>query len=149
MFDSLLNYAISILSQFEEHWENIYSGICCIFYKFRNRYEIRDIVHLKTNVSFTTDLKVAKEFRGSSGMIIGLNMKRSYAATTEWFCACDVSWISAHPREKELLCKRGSEIRFYRNKMTETYVGNEKQQWFVCDEGNLQETSFQAMFPST
>ena len=149
MFDSLLNYAISILSQFEEHWENIYSGICGIFYKFRNRYEIRDIVHLKTNVSFTTDLKVAKEFRGSSGMIIGLNMKRSYAATTEWFCACDVSWISAHPREKELLCKRGSEIRFYRNKMTETYVGNEKQQWFVCDEGNLQETSFQAMFPST
>ena len=59
---------------------------------------------------------------------------------------CDVSWISNHIREKEILCQRGSEIRFYRNKMTEPNVSNERQQWFVCDEGNLQETSFQVMF---
>ena len=149
IFDSLLNHAIGILSNFEEHWENIYTGVCNVFYKFTNKYEMRDIVYLTTNVSFTTDLKVAKQFRGSSGMIIGLNMKRSYAATVDGFRACDVSWISDHLREKEILCQRGSEIRFYRNKMTETCIGNEKQQWFVCDEGNLQETSFPAMFPST
>ena len=103
---------------------------------------MHDIVYLTTNVSFTRDLKVAKEFRASSGIIIGLNMKRSYTATVEWFRACDVSWISANPGEKETLCQRGSQIRFYKNKMTQTYIANEKQ-------GNLQETSFQAVFPST
>ena len=80
-------------------------------------------------------------------MIIGLNMKRSYAATTQTFVACDVSWISGHTWEKEILCRRGSAIYFYRNKMTQTQTGkNEKQQWFVCDEGNMQQTSFPAMF---
>ena len=77
-------------------------------------------------------------------MIIGLNMKRSYLATCRYFQACDVSWISRYPHEKELLCVRGSQIYFYRNKMTVTQSAetSEKQQWFVCDEGNLQETSF-------
>ena len=46
-----------------------------------------------------------------------------------------------------MLCKRGSQIHFYRNKMTLTSIKeNDQQQWFVCDEGNLQETSFPAMF---
>ena len=144
LFDCLVNRSIVILSEFEEHWENIYSGISGVFYKFN---QIRDIVYLTTNVSFTTDLKVAKQFRGSSGMIIGLNMKRSYAVATNSFHACDVSWVSGQPWEKEILCTRGSEIRFYSYKMKEIQTqGNEKQQWFVCDEGNLQETSFQAMF---
>ena len=148
MFDFLLNRAIRLLSQFEEHWENIYTGVCGVFYKFsNNNNKISDVVYLKTNVSFTTDLNVAKQFRGASGMIIGLNMKRSYAATMRLFQACDVSWISKHVWEKEVLCSRGSQVPFYRNKMEITYSkNNDKQQWFVCDEGNLQETSYQAMF---
>ena len=156
VFDFLLNLAVESLSPFEEHWENIYTGVCGVFYKFSNNNanknendykKFRDIVYFKTNVSFTTDLNVAKQFRGSSGMIIGMNMKRSYAATLGLFKACDVSWISEHAWEREILCGRGSEIHFYRNKMTTTYnKNNDKQQWFVCDEGNLQETSYQAMF---
>ena len=147
MFDYLLNDAINILSRFEEHWENIYTGVCGIFYKFTNDYCIRDIVFCKANVSFTTDLQIAKQFRGSSGMIIGLNLKRSFAAIRGEFSACDVSWISKYPNEKEILVSRRSQIRIYRNKMTQTRTKNgDKQQWFVCDEGNLQETSFQSMF---
>ena len=145
LFDCLVNAAITQLSKFEEHWENIYSGICGVFYKFRNENsdsdyksntynEIRDVVYCTTNVSFTTDLNIAKEFRGSSGMIIGMNMKRSCPAIRGHFEACDVSWISKYPNEKEILCRRGSQIRFYRNKMTITQTeNNEKQQWFVCD----------------
>ena len=125
--------------------------MCGVFYKFNSNNiendKCRDIVCLKTNVSFTTDLNVAKQFRGASGMIIGLNIKRSYAATVGLFKACDVSWISEHPWEKEVLCSRGSQIHLYPNKMRITYnKNNDKQQWFVCDEGNLQETSYQAMF---
>ena len=147
MFDCLLNYAIARLSQFEEHWENIYSGICNVFYQFKddNKY-LRQIIYFTTNVSFTTDLQKAKEFRGRSGMIIGLNIKRSFAAIQGKFNACDVSWISKY-NEKEILVQRGSAIRIYQNKMTQTQTKDgEKQQWFVCDEGNLQETSFQSMF---
>ena len=108
---------------------------------------MRDVVYCKTNVSFTTDLEIAKQFRGSSGMIIGLNLKRSFAAVEKRFHACDVSWISKYANEKEILVARGSEIRIYRNKMTQTQTKDgEKQQWFACDEGNLQETSFQSMF---
>ena len=43
------------------------------FYKFKND-DMRDNVYLTTNVSFTRDLNVAKQFRGAAGMIIGLNM---------------------------------------------------------------------------
>ena len=152
IFDALVNHAIEILSQFEEHWENIYSGICGVFYEFKqekiNDYCTFDRIYFTTNVSFTTDLEIAKQFRGSSGMIIGLNMKRSYLVSCGYFKACDVSWISRYPHEKEILCSRGSPIYFYRNTMTVTQNKNtnEKQQWFVCDEGNAQETSFQAMF---
>ena len=146
VFDCLLNFAIEILSQFEQHWENIYTGICGAFYKFQNK-NMRDIVYLTTNVSFTSDLNVAKQFRSAAGMIIGLNMKRSYAAITGKFCACDVSWISKHPWEKEVLCKRGSQICFYPNKMRQILTKeNNQQQCFVCDDGNLQETSYPAMF---
>ena len=156
VFDCLLNLTIYHLSQFEEHWENIYTGLCGVFHKFNNNntnnnssynYKNVDVVHLTTNVSFTTDLNIAKQFRGSSGMIIGLNMKRSYAATLGLFHAIDVSWVSKHLGEKEILCARGSQIHFYKNKMTEIQTKHgEKQQWFVCDEGNYQETSFETMF---
>ena len=58
------------------------------------------------------------------------------------FCkACDVSWISNSPYECEVLCKRGSTL-VYKHKMT--IEG--KTQWIVCDEGNLQQTSFHVMF---
>ena len=157
MFDAFVNGAIYILSQFEDHRENIYSGICGVFYKFKQQMDdnftfkpsyIHDRIYFTTNVSFTTDLQIAKQFRGSSGMIIGLNMKRSYLASCRDFRACDVSWISDYPHEKEILCSRASSVHFYRNKMTVTQNENtnEKQQWFVCDEGNSQETSFQSMF---
>ena len=33
---------------------------------------------LHTNASFSTDLNVALKFRGDSGMIIGMNMKRTF-----------------------------------------------------------------------
>ena len=33
-------------------------------------------VRLKAHVSFTTDLNLALQFRGDSGMVIGLNVKR-------------------------------------------------------------------------
>ena len=147
MFDCFLNLAIYTLSQFEEHWENIYSGICNVFYQFKDSKYLRESIYFRTNVSFTTDLKIAKQFRGSTGMIIGLNIQRSFAAMQGRFHACDVSWISKYPNEKEVLVQRGSEIRIYPNKMTQTQTKDgEKQQWFVCDEGNLQETSFQSMF---
>ena len=147
MFDSAVCSAIEVLSKFEEHWENLYSGACDVFYRFKDNDKICDKVYFTTNVSFTTDLQIAKQFRGSTGMIVGLNIKRLYTAALGNFWACDVSWISGHPWEKEILCARLSQIYFYRNKMTETYTKDgEKQQWFVCDEGNLQETSFQAMF---
>ena len=98
--------------------------------------------YLTSNVSFSTNLTVAKEFRGNEGLIIGLNMSRSLAAWRGEFVACDVSWISRFPTEKEILCRKGSVIYCYKHKMT--IKG--KQQFLVCDEGNLQETSFHTMF---
>ena len=145
IFDCLVNAAIDLLSRFEEHWQNIYSGICGVAYQFvtkPNQPNIVNVLHLRTNVSFSSDINVAKEFRAASGMIIGLNMKRSISVAKGSFYACDVSWISSQPREKEILCARGSEIHVYFNKMHEI----ENKQWFVCDEGNLQETSFPSMF---
>ena len=145
IFDCLVDKGIQRLATFEKHYENIYAGICDVFYKFRN--DGNDVVHFTTTVTFTRDLNVAKNFRGSSGMIIGLNLQRSFAFVNSQSSACDVSWISKFPNEKEVLCTRGSQIRFYKNKMKETQNENgEKLQSFVCDEGNLQETSFQSMF---
>ena len=51
-----------------------------------------------TFTSFTTDIEVAKSFRGKRGMIIGLRSKD--------IVACDVSWISHFSDEKEVLVTR-------------------------------------------
>ena len=143
-FDSFLNLAIRCLSYFEEHQENIYTGICNVYYEFKDKE--KNLMYFTSNISFTASLTVAQEFRGNEGLIIGLNPSRSLAARAGWFRVCDVSWISRFPSEQELLCKRGSMVCCYRYKMTISQT--QKQQWLVCDEGNLQETSFQAMFSS-
>lgn len=141
-FDTLLNNAIQNLSMFEEHWENIYHGACDVYYEFKNKNR-RDTVYFASNVSFSSDLEVAKRFRSSEGLIIGLNMKRSFSSTVLGaFRACDVSWISKLPNEKEILCKRGSMIQLHPNRMTQ--VG--KTQYLVADDGNPQETSYPSMF---
>ena len=138
-FDSYLNTAIQTLSHFEQHQENIYTGLCNVYYKFRDKI---DVLYFKTNVSFTSNLTVAKEFRGNEGLIIGLNMSRSMRALMQHFRACDVSWISRFPSEKEILCMKGASINCYKYKM----IQKGKQQWMVCDDGNLQETSFHVVF---
>ena len=143
-FDCFLNDAIKTLAPFEDHYENIYTGMCGVFYSIVDKEKECDRIFFTSNVSFSTDLKIAKECRVDEGLIIGLNMKRSYSAMIGAFRACDVSWISPFPREKEILCERGSMVHVYQYKMTQ--IG--KQQWLVCDEGNLQQTSFQAMFGS-
>ena len=162
-YDKFLNNAIDKLSKLEKHRENIYHGICGVLLKCKN--DASDIINsnnsntssvddcdtegrryivFKTNASFTTDLQVAKDFRGSDGIIIGLNMKRSIRVRLGKFVGCDVSWISKFPNEREILVKRGSTLNIYNDKMT--LIDNNKQ-FFVCDEGNQRETSFQTMFP--
>ena len=116
-FDLLVDMSIIQLSEFEDHWENIYTGICNVLYQFKNDHH--DKVMLKTHVSFTTSLDVAKEFRGDEGMIIGMNVKRSCVAISGNFKVCDVSWISRFPSEKEILCRRSSIIYFYRSKFNQ------------------------------
>ena len=51
----------------------MYTGVCGVFFQSNN--EITK-VDFQTNVSFSTDLNVALEFRGESGIVIGLNLKR-------------------------------------------------------------------------
>ena len=136
----ILNNSILVLSRYETHFENIYTGLCNIkldINKIKKRY-----IHFTQNVSFTTDLDVATEFRGNDGIIIGLNMNRSYNYLTKWFYGCDVSWISDYPGEKEILCGKGSALSIYKQNIT--IKGN--NQYIVCDEGNQQEVSFQNMF---
>ena len=145
-FDNYLNYTIDILSKYEIHKDNLYTGLCGIYYQFETKFgdspHLHDRLHFIANVSFSTKLDVAGRFSSNEGLIIGLNMQRCYMALVKGFAACDVSWISKFPNECEVLCQRGSTLHVYRHKMT--IKG--KQQWLVCDEGNLQQTSFQAMF---
>ena len=64
-FDFLLNYAIQTLSHYENHFENIYTGLCDVILNYKSTSALRGYAFLQTNTSFTTDLEVAKEFRGS------------------------------------------------------------------------------------
>ena len=63
-----------------------------IFFETNNK--IKD-ASFQTNVSFSTDFNVALEFGGDSGIVIGMNMKRTFnnPHTPDRFVACDVSWI--------------------------------------------------------
>ena len=142
-FHCILNAAIRKLSQFEIHYEHIYTGVCSVFFETHNEFQE---VYLQTNVSFTTDLNVALQFRGDTGMIIGLNIQRilNHGQLLEGgFAACDVSWISTNASEKEILCAVGSAIRIYPNLVRKT--GN--NQWILFVEDELDENkAFKSMF---
>ena len=140
-FDYFLNISIEKLHNHEKHNENIYTGVCGVAVDFTD-IEKRKTVSFKSNVSFSTDLKIAQEFKGDEGIILGLNMQRSIFCKIGLFYGCDVSWISGFPHEKEILVRRNSRLVIYKSKLTQ--FG--KNQWVVCDEGNSQETSFQSMF---
>ena len=112
-FDGFLNLAICALSVEEIHYENLYSGLCNVGFDINKLYldgETRLL--FKTNVSFTDDINVAKEFRGAEGMLLGLNMSRRdmLCYYNSQFWACDVSWLSKYPTEREVLIARGSII---------------------------------------
>ena len=143
-FHSILNVAIKKLSKFEIHYEHMYTGICGVFFETTDEAKI---VHLQTNVSFTTNLNVALEFRGDSGIVIGLNMKRIFNNPAGFlgFIACDVSWISYLEDEYEILCRFGSIIRVYPNLVRKR--GN--TQWIAFVDDELDENLvFKSMFGS-
>lgn len=130
LFDWYLNQAIEILSNHEIHNQYIYTGICTVQFRFdkkNKKHRYSRTCALKSNVSFTTSIDVAKEFRGNRGMIIRLNMKDSLWVRYKYFKVCDVSWISKFPSEKEILAFRGShfDIKFGCIKMEKTA----KNQW--------------------
>ena len=143
-FHCLLHEAIKTLSPFEIHYEHIYSGICGVSFQIDNEAKHATF---KTNVSFSTDLNVALQFRGHSGMVIGMNMKRivTNEVCTESVDACDVSWISTYDIEKEILCAVGSNIRIY-----PTLVRNKgNTQWIALVEDELDhDKAFRSMFGS-
>ena len=143
-FHFLLNRAIERLSQFEIHYEHIYTGVCGVHLEISNDVQF---VHFQTNVSFSTDFDVALQFRGDSGVIIGLNMKRivNKPSVGTSFQACDVSWISSHEEEKEILCFIGSTIMIYPNFLR----NRDNNQWIVWVEDELNENiAFGSMFGS-
>ena len=139
-FHCILNSAIEKLSEFETHYEHLYTGICGVFLETSNQSKM---IYFQSNVSFSTDLNIALQFPGDSGIMIGLNMQRIFPPTH--FTACDVSWISSIPTEKEVLCTIGSRIRVY-----ETFVRKrDNTQWivFVDDEPD-ENRAFKSMFGS-
>ena len=144
VFDSLLNLAIEHLSSYEIHHNNIYTGLTGVLLDIKKLYLECGGMELmfKTNVSFSTDLDVAIRFRGSNGIIIGVNMQK--IPLVMQFKACDVSWISQFPHEKEILAQRCSLLNMYPSKATYDIKG--QNQWFVCDCGDAIETSFENMF---
>ena len=137
-FHYILNDAINKLSQFETHYEHIYTGVCGVF--LESKIESQS-AYFQSNVSFSTDLNIALQFHGDSGIIIGLNMQRIF--NPDYFVACDVSWISSVPSEKEILCTIGSSIRVYDNFVRKR--GNTQLIVFVEDELDPNK-AFQSMF---
>ena len=140
-FHCFLNKAIRTLSEFEIHYEHIYTGICGVFFQTNN--EVKH-ARFNTNVSFSTKLNVALEFRGDSGMVIGMNMKRIFNTPSMpgGFVACDVSWISSQD-ENEILCRVGSKIRIYPNLVRK----KENTQWIAFVEDELDhDKAFKSIF---
>ena len=143
-FHCILNMAIKTLSKFEIHYEHIYTGICGVFFETNN-----EVTHVgfQKNVSFSTDLNVALQYRGDSGMVIGVNVKRTFnnPFMMDRFDVCDVSWISSFVCDKEILCRAGSKIRIYPNLVRKR--GN--TQWIACVEDELDhDKAFKSMFGS-
>ena len=75
-FDYYLYYAILKLSKFEKYNSNIFTGSAGVYLdetKFDDKYS--KSILLKTYRSFSRDLGVAEQFRGSDGIIIGVNLQ--------------------------------------------------------------------------
>ena len=74
-------------------------------------------------------------------MIIGLNMQdlMYYKIGSTCFSACDVSWISQFPEEKEILTTKGSSIPLYKSKIKVI----DDQQYIIGDDSSQ---TFQTMF---
>ena len=152
IFDWILNFTIWHLNRFEIHNENIYTGFFGVILDIKKLYLKRDsqVLMFKTNVTFTRDLDVAKQFRGSNGMIIGINMKtnENFLFPKDYkLCCCDVSWISNHPIEKEVLIKKGSVVQVAPHMIK--YESEKENQWVICGSGAYWDaigSSFETMF---
>ena len=143
-FDGFLNFAISALGAAEVHFENLYSGLCNVALDIKSLYlNTYGILTFKTNVSFSSDVNVAKEFRGAEGMILGLNMSRDFGYHySERMRACEVSWLSKYPTEREVLVAKGSEFTIDPSKSVQ--IG--KNQYVILHNSKTFENTFQKMF---
>ena len=143
-FDGFLCYSIYVLGKFEIHDENLYTGLAGVLWDVNELYCQglgSSALYFQTNMSFSRDLKVAREFRGNEGLIIGVNLYQMWihAPTTGNIpAACDVSWISKYPTEQEVLFSRWNLFTVCLAKLRQ--IG--KKQWIVCNN----EISFENMF---
>ena len=140
-FDGFLNLAIAALGAGEMHYENLYSGLCNVKLDIKKLYlNTQNNLKFKTTVSFSSDINVAKEFRGAEGIILGLNMSRdTWYNRYESFSACDVSWLSKYPTETEVVVARRSTFRIMPSQSMQ--IG--KNQYVVLHNSDA---SFQKMF---
>ena len=143
LFDVGVHTAIGSLSDYEIHDENIYTGIAGVFLDINKLYTDGDksvVLQFKSNVSFTRDLNVARQFRGSDGLILGVNLHRLWTEFVTPPSACDISWISSFETEQEILVENLGNFRIYASKSYQI----DKKQWFVCNVD--QEITFESMF---
>lgn len=111
VFDFLLYFAISKLSEFENHGNMVlYSGMSGVTFKFNTSNKNPKILML-TYHSFSTKKAVAKAFRGKDGMLIAYKQattdddQSAYRDSGD-SVGCDVTWISKFPGESEVLFRR-------------------------------------------
>ena len=147
-FNAALDRAIYILGNYEVHDENLYTGLAGVFWDTNQLYTNGLAgfgIRFKTNVSFSRDLKVAREFRGNEGLILGINIHRAsidiMGKTLNGY-ACDVSWISKYPTEQEVLVSKRHRLPICVSKSRQ--IG--KKQWIVCNKGDDYKISFENMF---
>ena len=144
-FDRGLQQAIEILGKYEIHDEYIYTGLAGIFLDLNQLYcqaSMSFALFFKTNDRFSRDIQVAREFRVDEGLIIGVNLHRTWPETKHPIHACDVSWISKFPTEQEVLVSRYAWFRPCLSKFRQ--IG--KKQWVVCNAGDDEKSSFENVF---
>ena len=98
-----ISTGVFILNKFQRfHNLSIFSGSCNVFLDPRQAMQPNERIrgHLRSTVSFSTDLIVAKQFRGDSGMLMELKLDDSINYN---ICMADVSWVSIFSDEKEVL----------------------------------------------
>ena len=117
VLDHCLSDAIGALSNWENHDLFIYSGISGVEIKDADTlgYKINDMEHdailvFQTYKSFSTSLRVAKEFAGDEGLIIAIKLCPFNMAISKNIFACDVSWISKYVTEREILAMKNSKV---------------------------------------